>query len=119
MKHTLFQYNGVYDEFIAGLDIPFQAAIDNRLNRLSLLGQNAGIKVTKPLRDGIFECRIQSRRQQARLLYFYLKGRKIIVANCIIKKGSKVPTTEIDRAIKIKEALEQHPELVNELSEIH
>ena len=115
---TLYQYQDAYDNFMAGLDTKFRAAVKQRLHRLAKLGAKAGPKVTKHLRDGILECRAQRNRQQARLLYFYLKGRKIIVSSALIKEG-KIPAAEIDRAISIKNTLEQNPELLDELTEIH
>ena len=116
--YNLFQYQRAYDDFIAGIDKELAAAVDQRLQRLAQFGVKAGPKVTKALRDGIFECRAQRRRRQARLLYFYMKGMKIVVAVGLMKEG-KVPEAEIDRALAIKRTLEQHPELLDEITQIH
>ena len=116
--YDLYQYGQAYDSFVAGLDKGLRAAVDQRLQRLSQFGPRAGPKVTRALRDGIFECRAQRKRQHARLLYFYLKGMKIVVAAGLIKEG-KVPATDIDRALAIKRTLDQNPELINDLTEIH
>ena len=115
----LYQYQQAYDSFVLNLETGLHAAVDQRLERLALLGGQAGPKVTKHLRDGIFECRAQRKRQQARLLYFYLKGMRIVVAVGLIKEGKKVPPAAIDRAIAIKSTLEVNPELLDDLTEIH
>ncbi len=47
-----------------------------------------------------------------------MKGMKIVVAVALVKEG-KVPRAEIDKALKIKATLEENPELIDELTEIH
>ncbi len=117
--YTILQYRGAYDSFVASLeDKKLRAAVDQRLSRLAALGRNAGPKVSAPLRDGIFECRAQRNRQQARILWFYVKNMRIIVTAGVIKER-KVPPDLIDAAIDIKKTLEEHPELLNDLTEIH
>ena len=116
--YTLLQYNGVYDAFAKGLDKGLLASFDQRLERLALRGRNAGPKVSAPLRGGIFECRAQRKRQHPRALWFYMQGMKIVVAVCLVKEG-KVPPAKIGRAIAIKRALEENPELLDGLTEIH
>lgn len=118
--YALYQYRNAYDHFIAGIaaDVGLCAAVDQRLDRLALLGPRAGPKVTEHLRDGIFACRAQRKRQQARLLYFYLKGMRIVVAVGVVKE-KKVPPSAIDHALAIKKAIEENPELANEITPIH
>lgn len=117
--YALYQYRSAYDDFISGIaDKGLRAAVDQRLQRLAMFGPKAGPKVTEYLRDGILQCRAQRKRQQARLLYFYLKGMRIVVAVGLIKE-SKVPESEIDKAIAIKRTLAEHPELIDEITKIH
>ena len=47
-----------------------------------------------------------------------MKGMKIVVAVALVKEG-KIPRAVIDNALAIKAALEDNPELVDELTEIH
>ena len=118
---TLLQYDGAYDAFVADAESKvkgFRASIDQRLDRLAQFGAKAGPNVTKHLRDGIYECRAQRKRQQARLLWFYLKGKRIVVAVGVIKE-KKVRPGDIDRALAIKKTLQGNPELINDLTQIH
>lgn len=117
--YTLLQYRGAYDTFVATLDGKFKTSVEQRLKRLADHGAGAGANVTKKLRDGIYECRAQRERQQARLIWFYMKGKRIIVTVGFIKKKGKVPPLLIEQAIKIKKLLEDNPELLDEITEIH
>ena len=52
----------------------------------------------KSLGKGLFELRIGQANDIARAFYFFYEGRKIIVTNGFIKKSSKTPRSEIERA---------------------
>lgn len=116
--YELYQYQLAYDNFVGSLDKKFAAAVDQRLARLALLGPKAGPKVSAHLEGGVFECRAQRNRRQARLLWFYMKGMTIVVAVALVKEG-KVPRAAINNALAIKTTLEENPELIDELTEIH
>jgi phage-related protein len=72
------------------------------LDRVELL-KEFGHDLRRPtadfLRDGIYELRISSNRVQYRILYFFLEDFAIL-AHAIVKKGSRVPEADIDRAIE-------------------
>jgi len=59
------------------------------------------------LKDGIFEFRIQCSGDNARILYFFKVGKKIIVTNGFIKKTQKAPASEIEKAITYKKDYER------------
>ena len=65
---------------------------------------NLSDKFTKPLKDGIFELKVDLQNKTSRSLYFYEKNQMIIFTNGFIKKSQKTPSKEIQKAIKIMEA---------------
>ena len=57
---------------------------------------------TAPLGDGIFELRTKQGSSIFRCLYFYSKGKIIIVTNSFIKKTQKTPSGERQLALERK-----------------
>ena len=68
---------------------------------ISILQEN-GYKLREPyfkhLTDGIFELRAKVGSNISRVLYFFYFGNKIILTNGFIKKTTKTPTKEIEKA---------------------
>ena len=60
---------------------------------------NLSDKFTKPLRDGIFELKVDLQNKTSRSLYFYEKNQMIIFTNGFIKKSQKTPPKEIEKAL--------------------
>lgn len=58
--------------------------------------------LSKHLRDGIFELRVRHTNKIIRSLYFYFVDKMIIFTNGIVKKTSKIPNSEIEKAIKYR-----------------
>jgi phage-related protein len=70
------------------------------------------------LRDGIHELRIKLSGDQLRVLYFFTFKDLIILTHTFVKRTSKVPFEEIDKAIRIRERfLKRFPkrEALNEI----
>ncbi|MDJ0578246.1 MAG: type II toxin-antitoxin system RelE/ParE family toxin [Xenococcaceae cyanobacterium MO_234.B1] len=84
----------------------------NCLARIQQL-QTSGHELRRPasdyLRDGIRELRAKHRNVQYRILYFFQGQNIAILAHAIIKKGSAVPNTDIEKAITRKNIFEQNP----------
>ena len=59
--------------------------------------------LSKYIKEGIYELRIPLKNRIVRLFYFVKSGKIIIFTNGFIKKTDKIPKSEIDRAIRIKE----------------
>ena len=53
---------------------------------------------SEELEDGIFELRAKVGSNITRVLYFFVVGRKIVLTNGFIKKTTKTPKTEIEKA---------------------
>lgn len=52
--------------------------------------------------DGIFEIRAKVGSDIARVLYFFVIGKKIVLTNGFIKKTQKTPKNEIESAKKYR-----------------
>jgi len=85
-------------EFMDSLDIKMRA----RILRLQLLLEDNGNTLTEPyskhLEEGIFELRAQQGNNIARILYFFVVGKKIIITNGFIKKTQKTSKKELKLA---------------------
>ena len=53
---------------------------------------------SKSLGDGIFELRAKQASGITRVLYFFIVGKKAVLTNGFVKKTSKTPPAEIERA---------------------
>ena len=63
------------------------------------LVQHTAYKVAKNLdSDGIFEIRAKVSSNICRVLYFFYFGNQIILTNGFVKKTSKTPAKEIEKA---------------------
>ncbi|MGI6221249.1 MAG: type II toxin-antitoxin system RelE/ParE family toxin [Coriobacteriales bacterium] len=88
-------------DFIVGLENrKLQAKIIGALEVLSEKGVALREPYSRHLGDGIFELRCGAAGDIARLLYFYHKGKVIVVTNGFVKKTRKTPPREIRLAKK-------------------
>jgi phage-related protein len=53
----------------------------------------------EPLGSGLFEMRV-GRKDIARAAWFFLKGQRIVVVRCFVKKSQKTPQGELELARK-------------------
>jgi phage-related protein len=58
------------------------------------------------LRGGILELRARSGHVQYRILFFYQDRDVVVLAHSFVKKGSRVPESDIDIAISRKRRFE-------------
>lgn len=85
-------------EFLDSLDEMSRASVDTDLSELERLGTRAREPLSKPLGKGLFELRSKTPMGNVRILYFFLKGRIILLTNGFVKKTWAVPQDEIDIA---------------------
>lgn len=71
--------------------------------------KNLPVEVTKPLRDGIWELRIEYQQVNYRILYFFSRERLIVISHGCWKEA-EVPPREIDLAVRRKAAFESDTE---------
>jgi len=92
------------DEFISGLD---RKMIKKIFYNIDLAEQTNDPKLFKKLQKDIWEFRIKFAGLQIRLLAFWDKSEKketlVLATHGFIKKLDKVPTREIDRALKLRD----------------
>ena len=96
--------NGSYpaEDFILSLDYKMQAKVFRLLMLLEEYGNLLHEPYSKHVDDGIFELRARQGNDTARVLYFFVTGRKAILTNGFIKKTQKTPKEEIELAKKYR-----------------
>ena len=82
-------------EFLDALPFDLRAKALRSLLILQQEGPRLREPYSKPIADGIFELRIKFATDIARVFYFFVIGRKIIVTNGFVKKTPKTPREEI------------------------
>ena len=86
------------EDFILAQEYKMRAKIFSNLAYLETMGPRLREPYSKPLGDGIFEIRTKLGSDVTRVLYFFVVGQKVILTNGFVKKTSKTPSGEIDRA---------------------
>lgn len=87
------------EEWIAGIeDAATKAAIAAAIDLLSDQGAALGMPHARPLPDGLWELRINSKDTIERVLYFHWFGRTFGLLHGFTKKTQKTPTAEIEIA---------------------
>lgn len=90
------------EEFLQGLDAPMEAKMLRTIELLENNGHNLREPYSKAIGDGIFELRAKVSSDITRVLFFFAKGRQIVLTNGFVKKTDKTPKSEIDRAQKFR-----------------
>ncbi len=96
--------NGVepVKDFILTLDAKMKAKLLHIFEILEENGPSVRLPYTEYLGDGIFEIRAKYGTDIVRVLYFFIKGRRIILTNGFVKKQRKTPIGEIVLAKKYR-----------------
>jgi phage-related protein len=104
MKYFETRFLEEANEFIAGLD---SKTIKKIFYNIDIAEQTNDPTLFKKLQNDIWELRTKYAGKQIRLLAFWDKAdnkRTLVIAtHGFIKKVDKVPMSEIDRAIKLRE----------------
>jgi phage-related protein len=90
------------EDFLNSLDNKMRAKVLREILLLENNGNELREPYSKPLGDGIFELRMQQGSDIARVLYFFLIGKNIILTNGFVKKTPKTPPGEIELAKKYR-----------------
>ena len=101
-------------DFISSLDTIDKAKVFVSINKLiEILNNNLQPKpsLSKNLRNGIFELKVNLKNRTSRSLYFFNSGQMIIFTHSFIKKTIKTPSGEIDKAISIRK---RYLEIIND-----
>ena len=89
-------------EFLKTLDDKLMAKMVKTIELLAVNGTDLREPYSKPLRNGIFEVRAKEGTDAARVLYFFVIGKKIILTNGFVKKTQKTPAKELETAEKYR-----------------
>lgn len=79
-----------------------------RIRRLAELGHELRRPEADYLRDSIYELRARRGRANYRILYFFHGQHIAVLAHAFTKEG-EIPESDIDRAIRRKQAFERDP----------
>lgn len=93
------------EEFILSQNVKMQVKLFRLLELLELKGNELREPYSKSILDGIFEIRAKQGTDAARVLYFFVENKKVILTNGFIKKmqkTQKTPKNEIDIALKYR-----------------
>lgn len=90
-------------DYLNTLDNKTKAKVMSNIQTLSLRGNQLKEPFTKSIDDGIFELRTITQNTNERSLFFFMKGKKIIMTNGFTKKVNKTPRKEIDKAKKYRD----------------
>lgn len=90
------------EEFIDSLDMKMQGKVFRQIALLKEYGTHLGEPLSIQLAKGIYELRIQQSSNITRILYFFVRNRKIVLTHGFIKKTQKTSPGEIVRAEKYK-----------------
>lgn len=85
-------------EFLDSLDVKMRAKMLREIGLLAANGPDLREPDSKSIGDGIFELRAKVGSDISRVLYFFFVGHRAILTNGFIKKTSKTPPSEIDKA---------------------
>ena len=102
MRRKVIAYGQYYKDFLATLT---EKEIQKVKYVLSLLGteDRLPIKFIKVIRDGLYELRISYNGNIYRIFFILDEGQIVVLFNGFQKKTQKTPSSEIYKALKIKE----------------
>lgn len=89
-------------EFMEQLDAKMIAKILRVIDLLERNGPLVRLPYSEYLEDGIFEIRAKQGSDIARVLYFFVMGKKIVLTNGFVKKTQKTPKWELAKAKQYK-----------------
>lgn len=96
-------YGGYFEKFMETLNEKEQEKVQYGLLLLKTQ-ERLSTKFVKSIRDGIFELRTEYGGNIYRVFFIFDEGNIVILFNGFQKKTQKTPNSEIEKAIKIKEA---------------
>ena len=102
MKRRIIAFRQYYHDFIASLNEKEVMKVKYVLSLLETYDR-VPIKFMKFIRDGLYELRIEYNGNIYRVFFIFDDDQVVVLFNGFQKKTQKTPTSEIDKALKIKE----------------
>lgn len=103
MKRKIRTYGGYFERFMATLKEKEQDKIQYGLLLLKTQDRLPK-KFVKLVRDGLYELRIEYNGNIYRVFFIFDNEQIVVLFNGFQKKTQKTPQSEIEKALKIKEA---------------
>jgi phage-related protein len=103
MKRKIRTYGGYFEAFMATLTEKEQEKMQYGLLLLKTQDRLPG-KFVKFIRDGLYELRTEYSGNIYRVFFIFDEGAIVVLFNGFQKKTQKTPPSEIEKALKIKEA---------------
>lgn len=95
------------EEFLSRLDRQMRIKVKLSIEALQKRGNTLRPPLTKLVRDGIYELRIQVGNNHTRILYFFYSDKRIVLTNGFTKKTNRTPPKELALAFKYKADFEK------------
>lgn len=103
MERKIRTYGGYFERFMNELTPKVQEKIKYGLLLLKTQDR-LPVKFVKQIKNGIFELRTEYEGNIYRVFFIFDEGHIVVLFNGFQKKTQKTPPSEIDKALKIKEA---------------
>ena len=103
MKRKITTYGGYFERFIETL-LPQELIKLDYIISLLETSDRIPAKFIKYIRDGLYELRMEYNGNIYRVFFIFDEGRIVVLFNGFKKKTQRTPESEINKAIKIKEA---------------
>ena len=101
MERKIITFGDYFSSFLKTIDEDVRRKLDYVLDMLKTV-KRLNSKFVKPIRDGIFELRIEWEGDIYRVFFIFDEGNIVVLFNGFQKKTRKTSTSEIERAITIK-----------------
>ena len=102
-ERRIWTYGGYFEAFMETLSEKEQDKIQYGLLLLKTQ-ERLSKRFVKFIREGIFELRTDYKSNIYRVFFIFDEGNIVVLFNGFQKKTQKLPSNEIDKAIKIREA---------------
>ena len=103
IERKIRTYGGYFEAFMETLTEKEQDKVQYGLLLLKTQ-ERLSAKFVKIVREGIFELRTEYNGNIYRVFFIFDNGNIVVLFNGFLKKTQKTPDSEIEKAIKIKEA---------------
>jgi phage-related protein len=95
----------VVKNFVNSLEAVTRSKVMTRINLLKEFGPKLSMPYAKPVGSGLFELRVRG-KQEARVLYAYVKNDTIYLLHGFVKKTQVIPRKELRMALKRKKEVD-------------
>ena len=102
MKRRIITFGRYFGEFMERLTVKEREKVDYGLVLLKTQDRLPA-KFVKHIRDGLYELRTEYNGNIYRVFFIFDEGKIVVLFNGFQKKTQKTPTSQIAKALKIKE----------------